>query len=75
VVLVAVALGACQTTSVQMTCVPGASAACACTDGRAGAQLCGKDGTFEACVCVTVDGGTQPTVDAGTSDATVPDGG
>jgi hypothetical protein len=32
-------------------CVPGASAACACTDGRMGAQICGEDGRFAPCVC------------------------
>lgn len=32
-------------------CVPGASIACACVDGRLGAQVCAADGTFDACVC------------------------
>ena len=32
-------------------CVPGASAACTCTDGRSGAQVCRADRTFDACVC------------------------
>lgn len=39
-------------------CVPGASAPCACTDGRAGAQTCGASGTYGACVCSgATDGG------------------
>ncbi len=33
-------------------CIPGASQACACVDGRQGAQLCRADGLgLEACVC------------------------
>lgn len=33
-------------------CVPGASASCACPDGRAGAQECKDDRTFGPCRCV-----------------------
>lgn len=33
------------------TCVPGQSAACVCSDGSGGAQLCQHDGTFGACMC------------------------
>lgn len=32
-------------------CVPGQSVACACTDGRQGAQTCNESGAFDACVC------------------------
>lgn len=41
-------------------CIVGASAACACTDGRSGAQVCGTDGFFNACICDNskLDGGT-----------------
>jgi hypothetical protein len=38
-------------------CVPGESKACACTNGRSGAQGCGDDGTFQACVCDSGSGG------------------
>jgi hypothetical protein len=35
------------------TCVPGASVACACIDGRMGAQQCQADGrSFGACFCI-----------------------
>src|SRR6185369_12026360 len=34
-------------------CVPGASAPCACSDGKTGAQVCKSDGTFEVCVCTS----------------------
>ena len=47
------------------TCVFGASAPCACSDGRSGAQFCTAAGTFASCVCTS---GT----DAGASDATMP---
>ena len=40
-------------------CVPGMEVACACIDGRSGAQRCAFDGTYAPCVCAT------PAVDAG----------
>ena len=53
-------------------CVPGATQACVCTDGRNGAQTCnGGGGGFDACVC-TADAGadTKPaTVDTGVDTA------
>lgn len=63
------------------TCVPGQSAACACTNGAAGAQVCGADGHFLACIC-EVDAATphdaatpgDAGVDAATRvDAAMPD--
>ncbi|MFO0649019.1 MAG: glycoside hydrolase family 6 protein [Polyangiales bacterium] len=36
-------------------CLPGASLACACTDGRTGAQVCGDDGRLSPCVCTGGD--------------------
>ena len=36
-------------------CLAGASLPCACTDGRAGAQVCGDDGRLGACVCTSDD--------------------
>ena len=47
------------------TCIAGQSAACACTTGGSGAQVCLEDGTFGPCVCETVDAGPAP--DAGTT--------
>ena len=44
------------------TCVPGRVEACPCTDGRTGAQTCGPDGTFGACVCSAMDAGDAPDV-------------
>ncbi len=32
-------------------CIAGASAACGCTDGRTGAQICGTDGVYQTCQC------------------------
>lgn len=32
-------------------CTPGETAACTCSDGRAGAQVCGSGGTFGVCTC------------------------
>ncbi len=40
-------------------CIPGMSVACACEDGRMGAQVCRADGTFAACRCVTADAATD----------------
>lgn len=37
-------------------CTPGASVACACIDGRMGAQVCGADRQLAACVCRAPDG-------------------
>ncbi len=36
-----------------MTCVPGRSEACVCSDGASGAQRCDDDGRWEECVCET----------------------
>ncbi len=45
-------------------CIPGQSAACACTDGATGAQICRDDGTFDACVCAPAsDARSAPPVD------------
>jgi hypothetical protein len=38
-------------------CIPGQSAACTCTDGSKGAQLCKDDGTYASCTC---SGGSGP---------------
>ncbi|MFO0602740.1 MAG: hypothetical protein U0324_06170 [Polyangiales bacterium] len=54
----------CLETDIRLpTCVPGSSAACACEDGRMGAQVCRADGTFGACRCVTADAATDATPD------------
>ena len=50
-------------------CVPGASAACTCSTGRTGAQVCGQAGTFGPCTCAVTTGSTTST---GTS---IPDAG
>lgn len=44
------------------TCVSGQTAPCACRDGRIGAQACGPNGTYDACVCagLPVDAGVAP---------------
>ena len=34
-------------------CIPGQSAACACTSGQAGAQLCRADRSYDPCVCAS----------------------
>lgn len=44
-------------------CVVGETNACACTDGRAGRQVCGSFGTFEPCACTSI------APDAGAPDA------
>ena len=36
------------------TCVPGASVACACSNGEQGAQICTSAGTFAACSCAAL---------------------
>ena len=33
------------------SCVPGMSAACVCSDGSGGAQVCRGDGTYGVCEC------------------------
>jgi len=49
VTLSAMAQGSCGDGA--SSCTPGASIACACTDGHMGAQECGSDGTFGMCTC------------------------
>lgn len=39
-------------------CIPGMSIACACSDGRSGAQRCDAQGRYQPCECVSNDGGT-----------------
>jgi hypothetical protein len=46
-----------DTQAVPEQCTIGASVACACTDGRTGAQVCLADHTLGACLCTT-DSGT-----------------
>ncbi len=47
-------------------CTPGENAACACADGRVGAQECNQQGVFESCQCTgptpsdCVPGGSAP---------------
>ncbi len=42
------------------TCIAGKTEACACTDGRTGAQICRANGTFEPCLCTSpLDGGAD----------------
>jgi hypothetical protein len=54
-------------------CVPGASAACACSDGSNGAQVCAPDGTFGPCQCNgNVDAGMDAVaVDVNASDSEI----
>ncbi len=47
-------------------CTPGQSIACACTDGRSGAQQCQSDGTFAPCEC-NGSGGTAGQSTGGTA--------
>lgn len=52
-------------------CTPGVSAACTCSTGRSGAQICGTNGVFGTCSCTAaadagVDSG-RPRDDAGTA--------
>lgn len=41
-------------------CIEGTSVACACTTGASGAQRCGADGRFAACVCDVPDAALAP---------------
>jgi hypothetical protein len=43
----------------------GASIACACVDGRTGAQVCAADGTLGACVCAGPSGGDDASMSSG----------
>ena len=45
-------------------CAPGATQACSCPDGGAGAQSCGDDGTWGGCECAAADGDADGDVDA-----------
>lgn len=53
------------------SCVPGASALCACGTGSQGAQVCEAGGTFGPCVCAT-DRDSAADIDAASSDDTGP---
>lgn len=44
-------------------CTPGAAVACACPDGRSGAQICQANGAFAPCACMgAVPGMVAPSV-------------
>jgi WD40 repeat protein len=44
----------------EIRCIRGTSIACACVDGRTGAQVCTAEGSFAACVCAPgADGADQ----------------
>src|SRR5687768_18130604 len=64
--LLATAAG-CGDDSAVSTCVPGATASCACLGGAAGVQECLDDGTFGECRCPMpgMDAGPTPGVDSG----------
>ncbi|SRR5579883_1138480 len=47
------------------SCTPGASASCACSSGRMGAQVCRADGTFGPCTCAPTCGAANNTVPCG----------
>ncbi len=68
----ALVLLACSTSSptAASRCTPGQASACVCTDGRTGAQSCGNDGTYAACVCGASPGSADASIDA-SPDATV----
>ncbi len=66
------------------TCTTGMTIACACTDGRTGAQACKSDGTYDECVCTSggvdagpVDSGSldSGSLDSGATDSGRADGG
>jgi hypothetical protein len=46
-------------------CVPGEEAACSCSSGQEGSQVCGRDGTFGRCQCA--GGGSSGRGGSGTS--------
>lgn len=62
----------CGTTSMVSSCVPGATQACLCVGGAAGVQSCNAAGTYDSCVCTTVDAGTETGTDAGADAASMP---
>jgi hypothetical protein len=51
--LMLLSLGACSPADSSQGCVPGHSAACACPNGRSGAQVCRSDRTYDGCVCTS----------------------
>jgi hypothetical protein len=67
-VLFALSGGACSS-STPSTCIPGASSACACTDGEQGAQTCNASRTYDPCVC-----SPPPHDDAGSDASAFPSG-
>jgi len=56
-------------------CISGESRACACTNGRSGAQLCGPSGTFGTCQCDPGSGGGGGTAGSGGGGGTAGPGG
>ncbi|MCB9591971.1 MAG: hypothetical protein H6719_04500 [Sandaracinaceae bacterium] len=54
----------CGGESAPPACTPGASASCACPDGRTGAQVCGGDGAYGPCVCESATPAATPAVSA-----------
>jgi hypothetical protein len=52
------------------SCAPGQSVACACTDGRMGAQVCESDHSFGPCTCT--GGNDMATSDGAPQDMTPP---
>lgn len=59
-ILIAIIMSALAACSGSNQCTPGASIACACPDGRAGAQSCNTDGTFAPCVCASAAAAPPP---------------
>ena len=59
----------CTAEDVDLSCVEGEVRACACSDGRDGAQTCGANGTLEPCVCGAGGGDATSGTDMATSDS------
>ena len=55
---------ACASTPSPTRCTAGQVSACPCPGGGSGAQACGPDGVFGACVCALFDAGADAPVDA-----------
>jgi hypothetical protein len=69
--LLALLLGACSGAAPSSTdCTPGLSVGCVCPNGRAGAQRCRADRTFDVCVCADVDAGPEDATMVPPRDAT-----
>lgn len=71
--MLSLVIAACSSPAARPRCLVGASLACACADGRSGAQICQEGNTLGPCSCTSSTGADAGVPDVGVPDLSIPD--